>query len=177
MIAMMLTAATALVLPTLAPRTTQIRMAATTSSDVIPRDVLFGNPEYASPSISPDGKLLSYLRPNADGVLNIWCKTLGKSDDRIVTADTYRGIRSAFWAEDSKTLMYMQDTGGDENFHLWAIDATNPSSVAKDLTPFPGAKAQNVVTNKRFPNTVKVATSAAAPRRSRRPRARLRPSR
>ena len=138
-------------------------MAATTSSDVIPRDVLFGNPEYASPSISPDGKLLSYLRPNADGVLNIWCKTLGKSDDRIVTADTYRGIRSAFWAEDSKTLMYMQDTGGDENFHLWAIDATNPSSVAKDLTPFPGAKAQNVVTNKRFPNTVKVACNQRNP--------------
>ena len=138
-------------------------MAATTSSDVIPRDVLFGNPEYASPSISPDGKLLSYLRPNADGVLNIWCKTLGKSDDRVVTADTYRGIRSAFWAEDSKTLMYMQDTGGDENFHLWAIDATNPSSVAKDLTPFPGAKAQNVVTNKRFPNTVKVACNQRNP--------------
>ena len=138
-------------------------MAATPSSDVIPRDVLFGNPEYASPSISPDGKLLSYLRPNADGVLNIWCKTLGKSDDRIVTADTYRGIRSAFWAEDSKTLMYMQDTGGDENFHLWAIDATNPSSVAKDLTPFPGAKAQNVVTNKRFPNTVKVACNQRNP--------------
>ena len=137
-----LATASALRIPTLAPRVPSIRMAATTSTDVIPRDVLFGNPEYASPSISPDGKLLSYLRPNADGVLNIWCKTLGKSDDRIVTADTYRGIRSAFWAEDSKTLMYMQDTGGDENFHLWAIDATNPSSVAKDLTPFPGAKAQ-----------------------------------
>ena len=158
-----LATASALRIPTLAPRVPSIRMAATTSSDVIPRDVLFGNPEYASPSISPDGKLLSYLRPNADGVLNIWCKTLGKSDDRIVTADTYRGIRSAFWAEDSKTLMYMQDTGGDENFHLWAIDATNPSSVAKDLTPFPGAKAQNVVTNKRFPNTVKVACNQRNP--------------
>ena len=59
--------------------------------------------------------------------------------------------------------MYMQDTGGDENFHLWAIDATNPSSVAKDLTPFPGAKAQNVVTNKRFPNTVKVACNQRNP--------------
>ena len=45
----------------------------TTSTEIIPRDVLFGNPEYASPIISPDGKLLAYLRPDADGVLNVWC--------------------------------------------------------------------------------------------------------
>ena len=69
-IAVTLATASALQLRALAPRVPSIRMAATTSSDVIPRDVLFGNPEYASPSISPDGKLLSYLRPNADGVLN-----------------------------------------------------------------------------------------------------------
>ena len=50
--------------------------------------------------------------------MNVWCRTVGKTDDRVVTADKYRGIRQAFWAEDSKTLLYMQDFGGDENFHL-----------------------------------------------------------
>ena len=106
--------------------------------------------------ISPNGKLLAYLRPNADGVLNVWCRTVGRTDDRVVTADKYRGIRQAFWAEDSSTLLYMQDDAGDENFHLFAIDATQPSSVARDLTPFPGAKAQNVITNKRFPDQLLV---------------------
>ena len=129
--------------------------ALTTDERVVPRDVLFGNPEYASPMLSPDGKLLAYLRPD-NGVMNVWCRTVGKADDRVVTADTYRGIRQAFWAEDSKTLLFMQDDAGDENFHLFAIDATSPSSVARDLTPYKGAKAQNVITNKRFPDQLLV---------------------
>ena len=137
--------------------------AATTSTEIIPRDVLFGNPEYAGPTISPDGSLLAYLRPDADGILNVWCRTVGGSDDRVVTADKYRGIRQAFWAEDSKTLLYMQDDAGDENFHLFAIDATTPSAVARDLTPFKGAKAQNVITNKRFPSELLVAINNRDP--------------
>jgi dipeptidyl aminopeptidase/acylaminoacyl peptidase len=125
--------------------------------------VLFGNPEYASPMLSPDGKLLAYLRPDEAGVLNVWCRTIGKQDDRIVTADKLRGIRQAFWAEDSTTLLYMQDDGGDENFHLFAIDATSPTAVARDLTPFKGAKAQNVITNKRFPDQLLVAVNNRDP--------------
>lgn len=107
--------------------------------------------------------MLAYLRPDEDGVLNVWCRTLGMTDDRVVTSDKYRGIRQAFWAEDSRHLLYMQDTGGDENFHLWAIDATIPSAAARDLTPFAGAKAQNVVTNKRFPDELLVAVNSRNP--------------
>merc|ERR1719353_2513851 len=139
------------------------RAALTTDESIIPRSVLFGNPEYASPMLSPDGKLLAYLRPDEAGVLNVWCRTIGKQDDRIVTADKLRGIRQAFWAEDSTTLLYMQDDGGDENFHLFAIDATSPTAVARDLTPFKGAKAQNVITNKRFEDQVMVAVNNRDP--------------
>ena len=57
----------------------------TTSEEIIPREVLFGNPEYASPNISPDGKLLAFLKPSADGVLNIFCRTVDGDDDRQVT--------------------------------------------------------------------------------------------
>ena len=42
------------------------RMATTTSEEIIPREILFGNPKYASPSLSPDGKYLSFLAPSAD---------------------------------------------------------------------------------------------------------------
>ena len=131
----------------------------TTSADVIPREVLFGNPEYAAPALSPDGQLLAYLRPNAQNVLNVWVRTVGGADDRLVTADASRGIRQFFWAEDSATLLYMQDDKGDENFHLFAIDATSDGATARDLTPFPGAKAQNVITNKRFPKELLVAVN------------------
>ena len=147
----------------LLPRRAVAYCQATTSTDVIPRDVLFVPIEYASPMLSPDGKLLAYLRPDSAGVLNVWCRTIGTNDDRVVTQYKYRGVRQAFWAEDSTTLLFMQDDAGDENFHLFAIDATEPSSVARDLTPFPGAKAQNVITNKRYPDTLLVGVNKRNP--------------
>ena len=38
---------------------------------LIPRQVLYGNPERAEAAISPDGERLGYLAP-VDGVLNVW---------------------------------------------------------------------------------------------------------
>lgn len=139
------------------------RAALTTSEEIIPREVLFGNPEYASPQISPDGKLLLYLRPDEANILNVWCRTVGQNDDRVITADKYRGIRMARWAEDSKTLLYYQDQGGDENFHIYAVDVTQPSAEARDLTPFEGVKATNLQTNKRFPGQLLIGLNKRNP--------------
>ncbi|MBC8121376.1 MAG: S9 family peptidase, partial [Gemmatimonadaceae bacterium] len=75
-------------------------MTTTALPTLIPRTVLFGNPEKVGPQVSPDGKLLAYLAPDA-GVLNVWVRTLGQDDDRAVTADRKRGIRAFFWQEDS----------------------------------------------------------------------------
>jgi hypothetical protein len=65
-------------------------------TQLIPRTVIFGNPERSSPQISPDGTMLAYLAPD-QGVLNVWVRTLGKSDDRVITNDRKRGIRNLFW--------------------------------------------------------------------------------
>jgi len=59
------------------------------TTPLIPREVLFGNPERADPQISPDGTQLGYLAP-VDGVMNVWIRTLGKADDRAVTAAAVR---------------------------------------------------------------------------------------
>ena len=40
---------------------------------LIPRSVLFGNPDRTSPALSPDGTLLGYVAPE-DGVLNVWVR-------------------------------------------------------------------------------------------------------
>ena len=58
---------------------------------LIPRSVLFGNPEKAYPTISPDGKNLAYCAP-AGGALNVWVKTIGNDDDKAVTHEAKRGI-------------------------------------------------------------------------------------
>ena len=53
-----------------------------TTIPLIPREILFGNPEKASPQISPDGKYLAYIAPDAKDVQQVWVRTIGKDDDR-----------------------------------------------------------------------------------------------
>jgi dipeptidyl aminopeptidase/acylaminoacyl peptidase len=118
---------------------------------LIPREVLFGNPEKASPQISPDGKYLAYLAPK-DGVLNVWVRTVGKNDDRVVTDDKKRGIRAYFWAEDNVNLLYIQDKDGDENWHLYAVDYKATTPTTRDLTPHEGVQARVVAADPNFPN-------------------------
>ena len=125
---------------------------------LIPRDVLFGNPDKASPQISPDGKHLAYLAPDGKNVLQVWVRSnppaAGKPDDRAITSDEKRGIRQYFWAKDNKHLLYLQDAGGDENFHLYAADLA--TGKTRDLTPFPGVRVQGVELDDKHPDTLLV---------------------
>ena len=130
---------------------------------LIPRKVLFGNPKYASPNLSPDGKFIAYLGPSQDEleVLNVFVRETeaDAATARMVTKDKSRGIRSFSWAQDSQTILYLQDFEGDENFHLWAVDITTPDQEARDLTPGENVKASSVMTNKRYPNEILVGTN------------------
>ncbi|MBI5624661.1 MAG: S9 family peptidase [Elusimicrobia bacterium] len=121
---------------------------------LIPREVLFGNPVKASPKLSPDGTRLAYLAPSKEGVLNVWVRTLGKADDSQVTDDRVRGIRTYLWAEDGLRLLYLQDVGGDENWHVYAADLA--AKVVRDLTPFQGIRAQNLMTDRDHPGELLV---------------------
>ena len=63
------------------------------SVPLIPRSVLFGNPDKATPRLSPDGARLAYLAPS-DGVLNVWVGPTADPGSAVpVTSDTGRGIR------------------------------------------------------------------------------------
>jgi dipeptidyl aminopeptidase/acylaminoacyl peptidase len=123
------------------------------TTQLIPREVLFGNPERASPAISPDGTRIAWLAP-VDGVLNVWVGHVGADDATPVTHDTDRGVRDYRWAHDDRHLLYVQDLGGDENWHLYAVDLD--SGETRDLTPFDGVQAQLIATDKRFPDRVLV---------------------
>ena len=107
---------------------------------LIPRDVLFGNPEKAAPWLSPDGTRIAYLAPH-DGTLSVWVRTIGADDDRLVASDPHRPIRNAFWTPDGSRVLYLQDARGDENFHLFAADPDG-RTAAVDLTPYEGTLVQ-----------------------------------
>ena len=101
---------------------------------LIPRDLLFGNPDKASVQLSPDGKYLSFLAP-VNNVLNVWVGPVEAPDKaEPVTKDTHRGIRSYFWAYTNKHIIYIQDLAGDENWQVHVVDITTKED--RNLTPF-----------------------------------------
>ena len=77
--------------------------------------------------------MLAYLAPD-QGVLNIWVRTLGKTDDRAITNDRKRGIRNLFWQYDSKNLLYAQDQNGDENWRVYQTNIATARPVTSRLS-------------------------------------------
>lgn len=125
-----------------------------TAADVplIPRDVIFGNPDRAGVEISPDGAWISYLAP-VDGFLNVWIAPLGQLDKaRPITDDKVRGIRSYFWAFTNTHILYLQDTGGDENWQVFSVNIETGEKI--DLTPIKGVNAQVANVSPKFPNEI-----------------------
>ncbi|HUJ08368.1 MAG TPA: S9 family peptidase [Streptosporangiaceae bacterium] len=126
-------------------------------AELIPRRVLFGNPERVNPQLSPDGTRLAWLAPS-DGVLNVWLAPAspqtGVDWDRaqVITADTDRGIRTFTWAHDNRHLLYLQDAGGDENWRLHDVDVR--TMRRRDLTPFDGVQCQFVGLERDVPTEV-----------------------
>jgi dipeptidyl aminopeptidase/acylaminoacyl peptidase len=128
---------------------------------LIPRDVLFGNPDRASPHLSPDGKFLSFLAP-VNGVLNVWVGPADNPKDaKPVTADKKRGIRTHFWAYTNKHVLYLQDVDGDENWHVYGVDLQ--SNKTTDLTPLKKVQARIDTVSHKFPEEVLVSLNDRDP--------------
>ncbi|MBL8953492.1 MAG: S9 family peptidase [Myxococcaceae bacterium] len=121
---------------------------------LIPRDVLLGNPERMRPQLSPDGRQLAWLQPDEKNVMQVWVKALAEVEAVAVSADKKRGIRQFLWAEDGKTVLYLQDNDGDENFHVFGVELATKNT--RDLTPYQGVRAAIIDTHPKAPDTVLV---------------------
>lgn len=90
--------------------------------ELIPRNVLFGNPEKSMVRLSPNGQYISYGSP-LNGVQNIFiAKTDTPNESAPITEDKGRGIRSYFWLYDNQHIVYLKDDGGDENWRIHVVD-------------------------------------------------------
>jgi dipeptidyl aminopeptidase/acylaminoacyl peptidase len=108
----------------------------------IPLTDFFDNPKISGGRISPDGTKMAFLAPEK-GRLNIWVCTFTDGIDKakLITRDEKRGIPYFFWTWDSRYIIYGQDQGGNENYHLYRVDPASEKIEAVDLTPFDGARA------------------------------------
>jgi dipeptidyl aminopeptidase/acylaminoacyl peptidase len=103
---------------------------------IIDRNLFFGEIAIAGAQISPDGRFISFLKPYK-GTRNIWVKGADEpfSAARPLSAEAARPIRSYFWSHDSKYILYSQDSGGDENFNIYAIDPTLAADPKTGVPP------------------------------------------
>ena len=92
----------------------------------------FKNPKKTGYQLSPDGKYFSYLAPYKKR-MNIFVQKIGGKKVQQITFEKDRNVGGYFWAN-KKRIVYIKDSGGDENFKLFAVDRTGKN--AKDLTPF-----------------------------------------
>jgi dipeptidyl aminopeptidase/acylaminoacyl peptidase len=135
-------------------------MTTSATTQLIPRNVLFGNPEKTSPQVSPDGTRMAYLAP-INNVLNVWVGTIGSDNYQPVTKDEDRGVRFYFWAQDNKHIMYIQDVGGNENWRLYATSLETRET--RDLTPFENVQVQIIDRDKHFPNELLIGMNKENP--------------
>jgi len=114
---------------------------------IVDRELFFDNPEISGSQLSPDGTLISFIKPY-NGVMNIWVKKFDEpfSAAHPVTADVLRPIRSYFWSRNGKYILYVQDKGGDENFNIYAVDPNGKPAEGsevpenRDLTNLKGVR-------------------------------------
>jgi dipeptidyl aminopeptidase/acylaminoacyl peptidase len=122
--------------------------------NLIPREILFGNPDKTRVLISSDGKWIGYMAP-LDGVLNVWVAPLDNiSSARPVTNDTGRGIHYFTVAYTNRHVIYTQDTDGDENWKVYCVDLI--TGERKNLTPLKGVNAQVLHVSYSFPQEILV---------------------
>lgn len=88
----------------------------------------FNPPQRAGAAISPDGTRIAYLAPWQNR-LNIWVQGVDGTDEpRCVTADEDRSVYIFSWTQDSRWLLYMQDEGGNERWHVYRVDPDDPDA-------------------------------------------------
>ena len=143
-------------------RTTKADVTSIEQVPLISRAALFGNPERGTCQISPDGRWLAFAAPR-DGVMNVWmCPRGNLAAARPITNDRKRGITQFSWAYDGVHLLYHQDEGGDENFHLHGVAVE--SAVVRDLTPRAGARGMLHALSRRHRHEVLISLNARDPR-------------
>ncbi|MEI7982074.1 MAG: S9 family peptidase, partial [Bacteroidota bacterium] len=104
----------------------------------IPLEDFFKNPEKARYQISPDGKYFSFMGPY-EKRMNIFVQEIGKDNAIRLTSEKDRDISGYFWKGPSR-IVFLKDTGGDENFKLYGVNIDG--SNLKCFTDFPKVRTE-----------------------------------
>ena len=88
---------------------------------ILPLEDFFRLPTRTAYQLSPNGRLISYMAPYRDR-LNVFVRPVHADDADAVqlTFETLRSVAGYMWADDDR-LLFIKDTGGDENYQLFGV--------------------------------------------------------
>jgi dipeptidyl aminopeptidase/acylaminoacyl peptidase len=134
------------------PRSAAPAASGNTLPALIPIEALYESPAIQWGGISPDGRWLSYMKPWR-GRQNVFVRRSGTTRERNVTRDSVRSIETYWWSADGKRILWLQDRGGDENYHLHAAEIEDTTGHARDLTPFKNVEVEVLALPSAMPGT------------------------
>jgi hypothetical protein len=95
---------------------------------------------WPSGKISPDGAPLSFTA-DVGGVCQLFVRSPEARVERQLTT-AKQSLDDYLWTGDARYIVFPQDAGGDEGYHLYAIDPRTPGAAVRDLTPFAGVSVE-----------------------------------
>lgn len=129
---------------------------------LIDREIFFDTPEISGAQLSPDGNWVSFMK-EYNGITNIWVKKFDEAFDQAKPlTDNERPIGGYFWSDDSKYILFVKDSKGDENYNIYAVDPTAEAQVdtgvptSRNLTPMKDVRISIYMVSKKDPNIMMV---------------------
>ena len=104
---------------------------------LVPLEDFFRNSEITGFSISPDGKRLAYIKP-VERRMNVFVRDIKTGEERQLTTEKDRDVAGFFWKGNDR-IIFMKDSGGDENYHVWIVPISGDDP--RNLTPFPNVRS------------------------------------
>ncbi|MGB5819242.1 MAG: S9 family peptidase [Saonia sp.] len=98
----------------------------------------FAKPKASTFRFSPNGKYISYREKDENGKRHIQVKDIASGEVTRAIEEKEELVRGYGWVNNER-LVYLMDQGGDENYHLYAVNLDG--SDLKDLTPFEEVQA------------------------------------
>lgn len=122
--------------------------------ELIDREIFFGNPMIAAGNISPDGKMIAFMK-TYEGIMNLYVKEVDADfESARVLTKSKSPILGYFWTKDSKYILYVNDQNGDENLNIYCVDPSVDWSENSNynLTPLEEVNVQIYKVSKENPD-------------------------
>lgn len=98
----------------------------------------FQRPTSSGFQLSPNGKYLSYREKDEKNKRHVYVKEIETGNIIRVIEEGEELVRGYGWINDDR-LAYVMDNGGDENYHIYAVNVDGTNNI--DLTPFDKVQA------------------------------------